>query len=206
MATIRKRGTHQWEAIVRRKGFPRYSSTFKTKGEATKWADRIEESILNDTFKGILKADYTSLEEVMERYLRDVIPLKKCVASEQSRYKLVTRHLEHLKILKKPIGKVTPEDIMAYIEYREGSVSGRTINIELALVSHVFTKARKKYRIKVDNPVSDIEKPKEAKGRNRRCTRKEEQMLINVAKEHGPYLEMPIIIPFAIEMLFSVQN
>jgi len=199
MATIRKRGTHQWQAVVRKTGYPRYSSTFKTKTDAVRWADKIEESIKNDTFKDILKADYTSLEEVMERYLKDVIPLKKCVASEEYRYKLVTGHLRHLKILGKPIGKVTPDDMIDYIEYRESTVCGRTINIELALVSHVFTKARKKYRIKVDNPVSDIEKPKEAKGRNRRCTRKEEQMLINAAKGFGRYTDMQIIIPFAIE-------
>ena len=51
---------------------------------------QIEESIKNDTFKDILKADYRSLEEIMERYLRDVIPLKKCVANEKYRHKLVT--------------------------------------------------------------------------------------------------------------------
>jgi len=50
----------------------------------------IEESIRNDTLKGILKADFTTLKEVMERYVKDVIPLKKCVANEQYRYKLVT--------------------------------------------------------------------------------------------------------------------
>jgi len=199
MASIRKRGIHQWQVTVRRAGFPRYSGTFKTKAEATKWADKIEESMANETFKGILIADTTTLYEVMERYLKDVIPLKKCVASEKSRYKLVSGHLEDLNILHKPIGKVIPEDMIDYIEHREGSVSGRTINIELALISHVFTKARKKYRIRVDNPVSDIEKPKEAKGRNRRCTRKEEQMLINSAIDFGRYTDMQIIIPFAIE-------
>jgi len=199
MATLRKRGTHQWQAIVRKTGFPRYSATFTTKVEAKAWADKIEEAMANDTFKGILIADTTTLYDVMERYLKDVIPLKKCVASEKSRYKLVSGHLDHLNILHKPIGKVTPEDMMDYIEYREPTVSGRTINIELALISHVFTKARKKYRIKVDNPVSDIERPKEAKGRNRRCTRKEEQMLINAAKDYSDYPDMQIIIPLAIE-------
>jgi len=68
MATIRKRGAHQWQATIRTTDYPRYSDTFKTKADAVRWADKIEESIKNDTFKDILKADYTSLEEeVMER-------------------------------------------------------------------------------------------------------------------------------------------
>jgi len=199
MASIRKRGKLQWQAMVRRKGFPEYSKTFPTKIEAIQWAHMIEQSMQNDTFKGILKADVTSLHDVMKRYLKDVIPLKKSVAHEISRYKRVTGHLKALNLLDKAIGKVTPEDMIDYIEYRESNVCGRTINIELGLISHVYTKARKKYRIKVDNPILDIEKPKEAKGRNRRCTRKEEQMLINVARGYGDYPDMQFIIPFAIE-------
>jgi len=84
MASIRKRGVHQWQATVRKVGFPRYSETFKTKVEAVKWAGKIEDSMVNDMFKGILKADYTSLRKIMERYRKDVIPQKKSVAHEIS--------------------------------------------------------------------------------------------------------------------------
>jgi len=60
MATIRKREAHQWQATIRKTGDPRYSSTFKTKADAVRWADKIEESIKNDTCKDILKADHTA--------------------------------------------------------------------------------------------------------------------------------------------------
>lgn len=199
MATLRKRGSHQWQAIVRKSGFPRYSATFKTKTEAKTWADKIEESMANDTFKGILQADVTTLKEVMDRYLVDVVPQKKALDTEIRTFHRVVRHLDAVSLLNKPIGRITPNDIAGYIDHREQTVGPRTVCIELALISHVYTKARKKYRIRVDNPVSDIEKPKAARGRNRRCTKKEEQLLINAASDFGKYGEMNIIIPFAIE-------
>jgi len=199
MATIRKRGVHQWQAVVRKTGFPNRSATFQTKAEATQWANHIEEAMANRTFKGILKAEVTSLKDVMGWYLRDVMPLKRSVKTETRTFHRVSRHLATLSILDEPIGKITGDDIMDYVNYRETTVGSQTIRIELALISHVFTKARKKYRIKVGNPVSDIEKPKVSRGRNRRCTRREEKMLIDAASGFGKYDEIQIIIPFTIE-------
>jgi len=96
MATIRKRGVQQWQAIVRKTGFPRYSQTFKTKAEAMKWSEKIEHSMLNDTFKGILKADTTTFEEVIQKYLTDVTSLKKGEVQERSRIKMIMRTLSKL--------------------------------------------------------------------------------------------------------------
>ena len=43
MATIRKRGNYQWEAQIRKRGFPSQTKTFNTKVEAEAWAkiDRV---------------------------------------------------------------------------------------------------------------------------------------------------------------------
>ena len=40
MATIVHRGSHQWQARVRRKGYPPVMKTFETKAEAKRWARR----------------------------------------------------------------------------------------------------------------------------------------------------------------------
>jgi len=42
MATFRKRGPYQWEAQIRRRGYPAQSKTFETKTEAEAWANMIE--------------------------------------------------------------------------------------------------------------------------------------------------------------------
>ena len=38
MATITKRGPYQYQALVRRKGYPQQTRTFETRGEASAWA------------------------------------------------------------------------------------------------------------------------------------------------------------------------
>ncbi|EPJ88307.1 shufflon-specific recombinase [Pseudomonas sp. CFII68] len=38
MATIRNRGEYQWEAQIRRKGYPAQRKTFETKSDAQAWA------------------------------------------------------------------------------------------------------------------------------------------------------------------------
>ena len=38
MATIRNRGEYQWEAQIRRKGYPAQRKTFETKADAQAWA------------------------------------------------------------------------------------------------------------------------------------------------------------------------
>jgi len=199
MAMIRKRGAHQWQAVVRRKGFPRRSGTFKTKPEAIKWADKIEESMRNDSFKGILKAEVTPFSEIIDKYLAEVTPHKKGVVQEQSRIKMIKRILGNLSLLDKPIGKITADDITDYIDHRDEEVKAKTICLELATISHIFTKARKKYRLSVQNPVQDVEKPKIGKFRNRRCSRAEQKILLKEAAKYSKLDTMSIIIPLAIE-------
>jgi len=199
MATIRKRGNYQWQAIIRKANFPAQSKTFETKVEALKWAGAVEESMTNESFKGILKATVTPFSEIIDKYLVDVTPHKKGAEKEYSRIRVIKRTLTTLSLLNKPIGSISADDLTDYIDYREDVVGAKTINLELAIISHIFTKARKKYRIKVDNPVSDIEKPKIGKPRNRRCSKIEQKVLLKVARKYGKDEMMEIIIPLAIE-------
>ncbi len=199
MATIRKRGQYQWQAMVRKSGFPQQSKTFETKIEASKWADATEEAMRNDSFEGILKAENTPFEEVIDRYRDEVTPQKKGADREYSRIRVVKRTLDALDILDKAIGKITADDLTDYIDYREEEVTGTTIRHELELISGVFTKARKRFKLKVDNPVRDIEKPKAGAPRNRRCSSIEQRILLTAASKYGKDEMMEIIIPLAIE-------
>ncbi|WP_316897185.1 hypothetical protein [Pseudodesulfovibrio indicus] len=51
MATITKRGKHQWQAKVRRKGYPAQSKTFDRKIDAEQWARNNE----NKTDRGLIE-------------------------------------------------------------------------------------------------------------------------------------------------------
>jgi len=44
VATFRKRGPHQWQAQVRKKGYPLQTKTFETRAGAQAWARAVEVS------------------------------------------------------------------------------------------------------------------------------------------------------------------
>jgi integrase len=67
MATIRKRG-QRWFAEVRRQGAPSQRKSFGTKGQATKWARKVEADIDSGSF--VPEAGKHTIRDLMERYRR----------------------------------------------------------------------------------------------------------------------------------------
>ena len=61
MATIRNRGEYQWEAQIRRKGYPAQRKTFETKSDALAWARMIESEIDRGIFVSRVEAERTAL-------------------------------------------------------------------------------------------------------------------------------------------------
>ena len=45
MATINSRGSYQYQAIVRRKGYPTQTKTFEKKQDAKDWASTVESAM-----------------------------------------------------------------------------------------------------------------------------------------------------------------
>jgi len=74
MATIRKRGTAQWEARIRKRGLPITSKTFDTKIQAEQWSRQIESEMDRGVFISRAEAEATTLHVALERYIQDDIP------------------------------------------------------------------------------------------------------------------------------------
>lgn len=74
MATIRKRGTAQWEARIRKKGWPVTCKTFDTKIQADQWSRHIESEMDRGVFISRTEAETTTLNEAIERYILEYIP------------------------------------------------------------------------------------------------------------------------------------
>ena len=66
MASIRKHGK-SWQALVRRKGFPREMKTFPTKLEAERWARSIEPSMDRGQFTSLAEAEKTTFGDLIRR-------------------------------------------------------------------------------------------------------------------------------------------
>lgn len=82
MATIRKRGNYQWEAQIRKRGFPSQTKTFNTKAEAEAWAKMIESEMARGVWLSRSEAESTTLYETLTRYEkeRDCSRQKRCSA------------------------------------------------------------------------------------------------------------------------------
>ena len=69
MASYRKRGSNQWQAQVRKKGYPLQSKTFRTKAAAEAWVRSIECEMDQGVFVSRNEAETTTLGELLDRYL-----------------------------------------------------------------------------------------------------------------------------------------
>jgi hypothetical protein len=74
MATITKRGEGQWQAKVRKRGYPVQSKTFSTKAMASTWVHNVESDMDRGIFLSTSIAETTTLSELIDRYLKEVVP------------------------------------------------------------------------------------------------------------------------------------
>ena len=89
MATYRKCGS-KWQAIVRHKNIGTTSRSFHTKQAAIKWVISVEEQLEAWTF-GTLRPTHTTLGELLQRYAREVTPVKRGTTTELRRLQRLIR-------------------------------------------------------------------------------------------------------------------
>lgn len=114
MATIIKRGEHQWQAKVRRRGYPPQSKTFDTKAETESWVRLTESEMDRGVFISRTEAEKNTLREIIERYIKEVTPTKRGAYSEELRLRAM---------MERPIGRysiaaLSSKEIAAYRDQR----------------------------------------------------------------------------------------
>lgn len=180
MASFRKRGELQWQARIARKGFPPQVKTFNTRAEAESWALEVEASMKRGTFVDRSEAERTTLSEALERYEREVTVHKKSATQEKGRIKT----LKDSSLASLPLASIRGSDIANYRDKRTTTVSASSILNELAVLSHLFTIARKEWGMEhLENPVLLARKPKRPAGRDRRLMDGEEQRLLDACEK-----------------------
>lgn len=179
MAAIARRGKGQWQAKIRRAGYPSLSKTFNTKVDAESWARLIESEMDRGIFISRAEAETTTLAEALTRYLTEITPNKKGAKQEASRIKGWLRH----PLSNRFLATVRSADIASYRDERLAhGLSPITVNNELIVINHLFNIARKEWGMEgLLNPVSNIRKPKLPSGRDRRLLEGEEQKLLDGA-------------------------
>lgn len=192
MATIRKRGPYQWEARIRKRGYPTTCKTFDTKADAEAWAKDVETNMNKSLFVSSKEAEQYTLGECLGRYIEEYIPRLKHSKREADR----ARALQGRAIAHRIMATIRSKDIADFRREREEEgVSGNTIRLDFALLSKLFNHARSDWGMEsLQNPVQLAAKPKPAKGRDRRLENDEEERVLKAAKP--PF---DSIIRFALE-------
>lgn len=192
MATFDKRGDLQWRVQIRKKGYPVQRKTFDSRAEAEAWAATVESEMARGVFVSRQEAEATTLSEAFDRYEREVSSTKKSYAREKERIRVWKKH----PLVRRPLASIRGADVAAYRDQRRQSVGPTTVRLELALLSHLFTIARKEWGMEgLANPVSAVRKPKPPQGRERRLKEGELERILAASK--SPVL--PAIIRLAIE-------
>ncbi len=165
MATFRKRGPYQWEAQIRRRGYPAQSKTFETKAEAEAWAKMIESEMSRGVWVSRSEAEATTLYEALMRYEVEVSPAKKGAEQESS----ILRTCKAVELAKRPLASIRSADVAKLRDDWLKDYKPATVLRRLAVLSHVFNIARKEWGMEsLSNPVELVRKPQPNNARTRR--------------------------------------
>lgn len=181
MASIDKRGPYQWRARVIKKGFPPQTKTFTSRETAEAWARKTESEMERGAFVCAREAEGTTLGEALGRYAREVSPEKKGRAQELQRIAVWQQH----SLSQRSLASLRGADFARYRDERtDKGKSSNTIRLELAIISHLYTIARKEWGMEsLANPVQAIRLPKASRARDRRLRGDEEKRLLEACRK-----------------------
>lgn len=184
MASIRKRGDYQWQAEVRKKGYPAVRKTFLYKEDAVNWSRDTEANMQRGLFVDRARAEKTTVRDLTNQYRNDVLP------------SLTGKHAKSaLSSLESVLGDwsvagLTSELVSKYRDGRLKVVSPSTVRKEINLLSRVIDLAGQEWGIRVAiNPCLGVSRPAEPRGRDRRLEGDEEERLLAECARSGDELE-----------------
>lgn len=184
MASFYKRGGYQWEARIRRRGFPTIGRTFETKSEAQIWAIQTEAEMQRGSFVIRNPAEDLSMRDLIERFTKEVSPSHKGHKKEVSRM----LHTAKCRVWETHVANLKPADIASWRDQRLKEVAPATVLREMGDLALVLNHAMKEWGIVLAiNPLKNVKRPKVSNARERRLklavhhdnfSKSEEQILL----------------------------
>lgn len=165
MASIRCRGPHQHQVMIRKAGYPPQSKTFETDVEARAWAAMIESEMARGIWISRSEAESTSLAEALNRYAIEISANKKGASAES----YVIKMLASLDLAHRKMATIRSSDIARLRDEWLEIYKPATVLRRLAVLSHVFAIARREWGMEsLTNPVDLVRKPRPNNARTRR--------------------------------------
>lgn len=194
MPNITKRkckGGYRYRALIRLRGHPDTTATFDRLTDAKQWAQETAAAIRAGRYIDRREAREHTLGDLIDAYIQKILPHKPKVSVQQGR---------QLGFWKKKLGgyalnHITPALIA---EERDGLLVGRqgaTVNRYLAALSHAFTIAVKEWGWLDTNPVRNVRRPREPRGRVRMLSADEQARLLEACRASGnPQLQTIVVL------------
>lgn len=184
MATIVPTPSGTYKALVRMKGWPTTSKTFRLKRDAVDWGRRTEDEMVRGTYISRTGSEKMTAQDALQRYLVEVTPTKK--PTTQRSENTTAQHLINF-LGKYSMAALSSELVASYRDHRiAAGKSNNTVRIELALLSNLFTIAIQEWGLGLThNPVANIRKPSPGRGRDRRLSDDEEARLLTAVNLHS---------------------
>ncbi len=202
MASIKmkkdKDGKVRFYVQVRIKGYPQQNAAFTRKTDAERWIQQTEAAIREGRHFKTVEAKKHSVGQMIDRYIRDVLPTKKRSEKKQT---------SQLNWWKERIGHcllsdVTPaliaeqRDFLLKGKTMRGSIrSSSTVVRYMAALSHSFSIAMREWGWIEDSPCRKVSKPKEPRGRVRFLNEEERISLLQACRDsENPYLFIIVVL------------
>ncbi|MGM0578959.1 MAG: tyrosine-type recombinase/integrase [Myxococcota bacterium] len=201
MATIQERtssdGSKSYRVLVRLKGHPTQQATFQRKTDAKRWAQQTEAAIREGRFFDKVEARKHTLADLIDRYVRDVLPMKPKTGPKQRR---------QLQWWKQELGAFVLADVTpARLAEARDKLSREptrqsdrrapaTVVRYLAALSHAFTIAVKEWGWLDSNPMLKVRKPKEPRGRVRFLEDDERDRLLEACRASDNAHLYPVVV------------
>jgi len=189
MASIQERkknGKPSYTAKIRLKGHQPVFQTFTRKTDAVLWATQTEAAITEGRFFKTAESQKHTLSDLIQRYIRDVLPRKA---------KVYVEYASQLKWWEEQIGDVRLSELSTSlisekrdflsrtITNRKKEMSPARVNRYMAALSTALNTSIREWEWMEDNPMRKISKLKEPRGRVRYLSDEERERLLDACKD-----------------------
>jgi integrase len=202
MATIRKLPSGKWQAIVRRKGCSPAIKSFVLQADCTRWSRTVEIAMDRGTYETVPEAQpaTVSIGQLIDRYVREVSVLKRSCRKDTQRMLFLKEHFGDWDA-----HTIRNQHVAQWRDKRlSDGKAGSTVVKELNSLSHLLDTATKDWGYSLpSNPVKQVRKPKQARGRDRRITTDELKAL--QGSKIGPIVVLAVETGMRLGELLSLE-
>lgn len=201
MASIEKRTTSDGEVSyrvkVRLKGHPSETATFERLTDAKKWVQHTEAAIREGRYFKTSEAKKHTLAEAIDRYHKDVLAHMEDTVNREHYLKWWKQELGAYRLFDVTTALITEalSNLVGLKNKYGREIGTTTANRYVQALGHVFTVARKGWGWVEGNPVRDVPKYEESRGRVRFLSDDERKRLLDACQESdNPYLYKVVVL------------